>query len=63
MAFEITYKKSVGKDLAGLGKAEARRILGKIEKELPARADSYTVLKDPFSGHHNGGQWPTMPAD
>lgn len=50
MAFEIAYKKSVGKDLAGLGKAEARRILDKIEKELPARADSYPVLRGQFSG-------------
>lgn len=50
MAFDIAYKKSVGKDLAGLGKAEARRILDKIEKELPARAASYPVLKGRFSG-------------
>ena len=50
MAFDIAYKKSVGKDLAGLGKAEARRILDKIEKELPARVDSYLVLKGQFSG-------------
>lgn len=50
MAFDIAYKKSVGRDLAGLGKAEARRTLDKIEKELPARADSYPVLKGQFSG-------------
>ena len=50
MAFDIAYKKSVGKDLAGLGKAEARRILDKIEKELPTRANSYPVLKGQFSG-------------
>ncbi len=50
MAFDIAYKKSVTKDLAGLGKAEARRILDKIEKDLPARADTYPVLKGPFSG-------------
>lgn len=50
MAFDIAYKKSVGKDLAGLGKAEARRILDKVEKELPARADSYPMLKGQFSG-------------
>lgn len=50
MAFDIAYKKSVGKDIAGLGKAEARRILDKIEKELPARADSYPALKGQFSG-------------
>ena len=50
MAFEIAYKKSVEKDLASLGKSVARRILDKIEKELPARADSYPVLKGQFSG-------------
>ena len=50
MAFDITYKKSVGKDLARLGKTEARRILDKIDKELPARADSYPALKGQFSG-------------
>ena len=50
MAFDLAYKKSVGKDLAGLGKADARRILDKIEQELPARADSYPALKGRFSG-------------
>ena len=50
MAFDIAYKKSVAKDLADLGKAEARRILDKIEKDLPARAGTYPVLKGPFSG-------------
>ena len=50
MAFDIAYKQSVAKDLAGLGKAEARRILDKIEKDLPARADSYPALKGQFTG-------------
>ena len=50
MAFEITYKKSVQKDLARLGKAEARRVLDKIEKDLSARADGYPILKGQFAG-------------
>ena len=50
MAFEITYKKSVSKDLTSLGKAEARRILDKIDKDLVARADSYPALKGQFAG-------------
>jgi addiction module RelE/StbE family toxin len=50
LAFEITYKKSVHKDLCNLGKTEARRILDKIEKDLAARADSYPVLKGDFAG-------------
>ena len=50
MAFDIAYKKSVAKDLAGLGQAGARRILDKIEKDLPARAGTYPALKGQFSG-------------
>ena len=50
MAFDIAYKKSVQKDLDGLGKVEARRILDKIEKDLGTRADTYPALKGPFSG-------------
>ena len=50
MAFDIAYKKSVEKDLANLGKAEARRILDKIEKDLATRADTYPVLKGRFAG-------------
>lgn len=50
MAFDITYKKSVEKDLAALGKAEALRILDKIEKDLTTRADTYPILKGQFAG-------------
>ena len=50
MAYSITYKKSVAKDLSRLGKSEARRILDKIEKELSARADNYPLLKGAFAG-------------
>ena len=50
MAFDITYKQSVAKDLARLGKAEARRVMDKIEKDLATRADTYPVLKGPFAG-------------
>ena len=50
MAFDIAYKKSVQKDLANLGKAEARRVLDKIEKDLITRADTYPVLKGQFAG-------------
>ena len=50
MAFEIVYKKSVQKDLASLGKAEARRVLDKIEKDLAVRPESCPVLKGQFSG-------------
>jgi addiction module RelE/StbE family toxin len=50
LAFDIAYKKSVEKDLANLGKAEARRILDKIEKDLAMRADTYPALKGQFAG-------------
>jgi len=50
LAYNITYKKSVAKDLSRLGKPEARRILDKIEKELSTRADHYLLLKGEFAG-------------
>ena len=50
MAYSIVYRKSVSRDLGRLDKAEARRILSRIEKELPRKADSCPVLKGKFAG-------------
>lgn len=50
MAFNITYKKSVIRDISRLDKKEARRIINKIEKDLSERAESYPVLKGEFAG-------------
>jgi len=50
LAYNVTYKKSVQKDLAHLGKAETRRLLDKIEGDLADRADTYPVLKGRFAG-------------
>ena len=50
MAYKISYKKSVAKDLAQLPKAEARRILDKIEKQLEVRPDACPALKGQFAG-------------
>ena len=50
MAYNITYKKSVYRDLKKLSKAERGRILDKIEKELSEKADAYPVLKGKFAG-------------
>ena len=50
MAYNIQYKKSVEKDLARLGKAEAKQVLDKIEKELTTHPDRYPTLKGPFAG-------------
>jgi mRNA interferase RelE/StbE len=50
LAYNIIYKKSVYRDLKKLSKAEAGRILDKIEKELSKKADTYPVLKGQFAG-------------
>ncbi len=50
MAYNIQFKKSVEKDLARLGKSEARRILDKIDKELASHPDRYPTLTGPFAG-------------
>ena len=50
MAYRIVYKKSVARDLARLSKAEARRILNRLEKDLAGKADSYPALKGKFAG-------------
>ena len=50
MAYNITYKRSVQKDLARLGKAEARRILDKVESQLSEKAASFPMLKGEFAG-------------
>jgi mRNA interferase RelE/StbE len=50
LAYNVVYKKSVHRDLKKLGKAEARRILNKIEKELSAKAELYPALKGQFAG-------------
>ena len=50
MAYNITYKKSVHRDLKKLSKEEARRILNQIEEELSRKADAYPVLKGRFAG-------------
>jgi mRNA interferase RelE/StbE len=50
LAYNITYKKSVERDLKRLSKAEARRILDQIEEELSGNADACPVLKGQFAG-------------
>lgn len=50
MAYNIIYKKSVSRDLKKLSKAEAGRILDRIERELSKKADTYPVLKGKFAG-------------
>ena len=50
MAYKISYKRSVEKDLASLPKAQARRVLAKIESELTLRPNSCPPLKGQFAG-------------
>jgi mRNA interferase RelE/StbE len=50
LSFKIAFKKSVARDLKRIDKAEAAKILNKIEEELPDKAESFPVLSGKFSG-------------
>ena len=50
LAYNIFYKKSVRRDLKKLSKAETKRILDQIDKELSKKADAYPILKGQFAG-------------
>jgi mRNA interferase RelE/StbE len=50
LAYNITYKKSIQRDLKQLSKSEAKRILDRIEQELVKDPDSNPVLKGQFTG-------------
>lgn len=50
MKYKIAFKKSVSKDLKNIGKEQSKRILNKIEKELPLAANKYSELKGRFKG-------------
>ena len=50
MSFKIAFKKSVTRDLKRIDKNQTERILGKIDEELPDKAESFPVLFGKFSG-------------
>ena len=50
MAYRITFKASVSRDLKKLSKTEADRILLGIASDLPEKADQLTELKGRFAG-------------
>ncbi|MCK5850332.1 MAG: type II toxin-antitoxin system RelE/ParE family toxin [Kiritimatiellae bacterium] len=50
MSYNITFKKTVEKDLKRISKQNAKRILGKIDTELSKHPDRYHALTCPFSG-------------
>ncbi len=53
MAYNITFKQSVWKDLKKLHTRDAAHILDKIEEELPNNADQYPALTGKFAGLRN----------
>ena len=50
MEYNITYKKSVIKDLKKINKSDLKKIVSKIEKELSLKPESYPALKGEFAG-------------
>jgi mRNA interferase RelE/StbE len=50
LAYRILYKKSVQRDLKRLAKAEALRILDRLEEDLSKNPESYPLLKGEFAG-------------
>ena len=50
MSFKIAFKKSVARDLKRIDREQAERILSRIDKELPDKAESFPALSGKFSG-------------
>lgn len=50
MEYSVVYKQSVYRDLKGLSKADAKRIMDSIERELIKKPESNPMLKGQFAG-------------
>ncbi len=50
MDFRIDYKKSVARDLKRIDKANAKRIMDEIDKDLVHDPDRYPALSGTFAG-------------
>jgi mRNA interferase RelE/StbE len=50
LAYKITFKKSVSKDLKRIDKSIVVEILEKINSDLSKNADNYPQLKGKFAG-------------
>ena len=50
MNYKVAFKKSVSRDLKKIDKEQVKRILMKIEDELPQKAESLPTLTGKFSG-------------
>jgi len=48
--YKIAFKKSVSRDLKKIDPKQVKKILKKIEDELPRRAESLPTLTGKFSG-------------
>jgi addiction module RelE/StbE family toxin len=48
--YKIEFKKSVSRDLKKIDKEQAKRVLNKIEFELPQKAETFPTLSGKFSG-------------
>jgi addiction module RelE/StbE family toxin len=48
--YKIAFKKSVSRDLKKIDKDQVKRILNKIEAELPKKAETLPTLTGKFSG-------------
>jgi len=50
LAYNITYKKSVAKDLKRIDKQKAKRILNKIDEDLAEDPERFPNLTGSFAG-------------
>ena len=50
MAYNITFKKSVAKDLKKIGSCEADRTITKLSSDLSANAAQFPELQGQFAG-------------
>ena len=50
MNYKIAFKKSVSRDLKKIDKEQVKKILKKIEAELPQKAETLPTLTGKFSG-------------
>ena len=50
MAYNITFKKSVFKELKKINHADANRIMNKLASELSQKADNFPELQGDFAG-------------
>ena len=50
MGYNISYKRSVGKDLKRIDKRTAKRILDRIDSELAEDPGRFPALTGPFAG-------------